>query len=35
MGRIANFANYAAQVDEPQGAREFINARCQELGKLL
>jgi len=33
--RMLNFANYAAQVDEPQGAREFIKARCQELEKLL
>jgi Ser/Thr protein kinase RdoA (MazF antagonist) len=33
--RMLNFANYAAQVDEPQGAREFIEARCQELEKLL
>jgi len=35
MGRMANFANYAAQVDEPDGAREFISARCQELENLL
>jgi Ser/Thr protein kinase RdoA (MazF antagonist) len=35
MGRMVNFANYAAQVDEPEGTREFINARCQELKKLL
>jgi len=35
MGRMANFANYAAQIDEPEGAREFIEARCQELEKLL
>ena len=35
MGRMANFANYAAQVDEPEGAREFIDTRCEELEKLL
>jgi len=35
MGRMVNFANYAAQVDEPEGAREFIKARCEELGRLL
>ena len=32
---MLNFANYAAQVDEPGGAREFIEARCKELEKLL
>jgi hypothetical protein len=35
MARMANFANYAAQVDEPEGARAFIQARCEELEKLL
>jgi Ser/Thr protein kinase RdoA (MazF antagonist) len=33
--RMLNFANYAAQVDEPEGARAFISERCQELEKLL
>ena len=35
MARMANFANYAAQVDEPEGAREFINARCEELERMM
>jgi len=35
MARMANFANYAAQVDEPQGAREFISDRCGEMEKFL
>lgn len=35
MARMANFANYAAQVDEPQDAREFIKARCEELERYL
>jgi Ser/Thr protein kinase RdoA (MazF antagonist) len=33
--RMLNFANYAAQVDDPQGAREFISERCKELEELL
>jgi hypothetical protein len=33
--RIFNFVNYAAPVDEPDDARAFIKARCEELKKLL
>ncbi len=33
--RMLNFINYVAHVDEPEGAREFINARCRELEGLL
>jgi hypothetical protein len=33
--RIFNFVNYAAPVDEPDGARVFIKARCQVLEKYL
>ena len=33
--RMLNFINYVAHVDEPDGAREFINSRCEELEKLL
>jgi len=33
--RMLNFANYAAHADEPEGAREFITARCEESEKLL
>jgi hypothetical protein len=29
------FAKYAAQVDEPKGARAFISERYLELKKLL
>jgi Ser/Thr protein kinase RdoA (MazF antagonist) len=35
LGRMANFANYAAQVDEPDPAREYIKARCDEMEKYL
>ena len=35
MARMANFANYAAQVDEPEGARDFIKARCEELERIM
>lgn len=36
MGRMANFANYAAQMIDPEErAREFISARCEEMERLL
>jgi Ser/Thr protein kinase RdoA (MazF antagonist) len=35
VARMVNFVNYVAHTDEPEAARTFIKARCEELERYL